>query len=98
MALDDDLLTGTYSELSAAYPKVTFRKVGVNLGKPGYLEQVKTATEDIDIQCSFLNAGYMITGMFESVPLELHMENMECNATSAVQITHLLLQRMVRTI
>jgi short-subunit dehydrogenase len=59
------------------------------------LEQVKAATADINVQCAFLNAGYMITGLFDSIPLERHMENMECNTTSAVQITHLLLQRML---
>lgn len=69
--------------------------MGVNLGRPGYLEQIKSATADINVQCAFLNAGYMITGMFDSVPIERHMENMECNATSAVQITHMLLQRML---
>lgn len=95
VALDDDLLAETHAELSEAYPDVTFRKVGVNLGRPGYVEAVKTATADIDVQCCFLNAGYMITGMFEQVPLERHMENMECNAASAMELTHLLLQRMV---
>lgn len=94
-ALGDDLLGKTYTELTAAYPKVTFRKVGVNLGRPGYLEQVKTAVADINVQCAFLNAGYMNTGMFDSVSLEDHMEHMECNATSAVQITHMLLQGML---
>ena len=29
-------------------------------------------------------------------PLEAQMANLECNATSAVQITHLFLQKMVR--
>jgi short-subunit dehydrogenase len=95
VALDDDLLSEAHAELSEAYPDVTFRKVGVNLGRPGYVEQVKTATADIDVQCCFLNAGYMITGMFEQVPLTAHMENMECNAASAMELTHVLLQRMV---
>lgn len=95
VALDDQLLADTHAELQAAYPKVTFRKVGVNLGRPGYLDTIKTATADIDVQCVFCNAGYMITGLFDSVPLERHSENMECNATSAVQITHLLLQPLL---
>jgi len=96
VSLDDDLLAQTHAELCEAYPKVSFRKVGVNLGKPGYIPTIADATSDIDVQCVFLNAGYVLTGFFDSVPLERHMENMECNATSAVQITHLFLQRMVR--
>jgi hypothetical protein len=42
-------------------------QVGVNLGKPGYLEQIAEATKDIDVQIVFCNAGYMVTGFFDSV-------------------------------
>jgi len=96
VSLDDSLLDDAHKELSEAYPDVTIRKVGVNLGRPGYLPIIADATADIDVQCVFLNAGYVLTGFFDSLPVERHMENMECNAASAVQITHLFLQRMVR--
>ena len=74
-----------------------FRKVGVNLGsrESGYLDRIASATDDIDVQCCFLNAGYMMTGFFESHDLDKHMANLECNTTSAVQITHLFLQRLL---
>lgn len=95
VALGDDLLDATHKELSERYPRVTFRKVGVNLGQPGgYLDTVAQATADIDIQVVFCNAGYVLTGFFVDVPAEKHMANLECNAVSAVQITHLLLSRM----
>lgn len=95
VALDDELLEETYTDLSESYPDVTFRKIGVNLGKPGYLPVIAEETADIDIQCVFLNAGYVVTGFFDSHGIEKHMANLECNTTSAVQITHLLLQRMI---
>jgi short-subunit dehydrogenase len=98
VSLDDQLLEDAFEDLSSSYPDVEFRKVGVNLGsgeKPGYLDAVATATDDIDVQCCFLNAGYMVTGFFDSHPLDKHMSNLECNTTSAVQITHLFLQRML---
>lgn len=41
-------------------------QVGVNLGKPGYLEHIDKETADIDVQVLFNNAGYMLTGFFES--------------------------------
>ncbi len=41
-------------------------QVGVNLGKPGYLEKIADATKDVDVQLLFCNAGYMLTGFFES--------------------------------
>ena len=41
-------------------------QVGVNLGKPGYLEHIDKETADINVQLLFNNAGYMLTGFFES--------------------------------
>ena len=96
VSLVEEVLVSSLSVLSEAYPDVMFRKIGVNLGKPGYMPKIAGETADIDIQCVFLNAGYVLTGFFDSHDVEKHMQNMECNATSAVQITHLLLQRMVR--
>ncbi|KAI7845749.1 hypothetical protein COHA_000664 [Chlorella ohadii] len=94
VALGDDLLDATAKELSEQYPRVTFRKVGVNLGEPGYTEVIARETRDVDIQVVFCNAGYVLTGFFVDVPADKQMANLECNAVSAVQITHLLLSRM----
>lgn len=41
--------------------------MGANLGKPGYLDQISRETKDIDVQVVFCNAGYMLTGFFDSV-------------------------------
>ena len=41
-------------------------QVGADLGRTGYLPQVAQATEDIDVQIVFCNAGYMLTGFFET--------------------------------
>ncbi|KAK9814819.1 hypothetical protein WJX72_011995 [[Myrmecia] bisecta] len=95
VALQDQLLDTTHQELTAAFPKVTFKKVGVNLGAPGYLDAIKKATADLDVTVVFCNAGYMLTGFFEDRPLEAQLANLECNAVSAVQITHHFLANMV---
>ena len=42
-------------------------QIGVNLGKPGYLAEVQRQTDDLDIQLVFCNAGYMLTGFFDSM-------------------------------
>lgn len=95
VALGDPLLESTHKELSEKYPRVTFRKVGVNLGQPGaYMDQISKATADIDVQVVFCNAGYVLTGFFADVSVDKQMANLECNAVSAVQVTHLLLGRM----
>jgi len=43
-----------------------YLKVAVNLSEPGaYLGPIKEATDDIDVQLIFSNAGYILTGFFE---------------------------------
>lgn len=46
--------------------------MGVNLGKPGYLAEVQQKTQDIDVQIVFCNAGYMLTGFFDSMCAPWH--------------------------
>mmetsp|Transcript_15276 Transcript_15276/g.38850 ORF Transcript_15276/g.38850 Transcript_15276/m.38850 type:complete len:217 (-) Transcript_15276:189-839(-) len=70
-------------------------QVGANLGAPGYLSAIQKATEKLPISLVFCNAGYMVTGFFNKTPLDKQMANMECNATSAVQITHHFVSSMV---
>jgi hypothetical protein len=41
--------------------------VGVDLGRPGYLGEVAKQTADIDVAIVFCNAGYMLTGFFDSM-------------------------------
>ena len=67
VALDDDLLRATTAELGEKYPAVTFKAVGVDLGQPGFLDPIAKATEGLRVQVVFLNAGYVLTGFFESV-------------------------------
>ena len=41
-------------------------QVGADLGSTGYLPHIVKATDDIDVQVLFCNAGYMLTGFFEN--------------------------------
>ena len=96
VALDEPLLDKTCAELEAQFPERRFRKVGVNLGQPGYYTPIAEATKDIDVNIVFNNAGYMLTGFFDKQPLDKLMANHECNATSAMQISHLFVTRMLK--
>lgn len=89
VSLDDDLLKGTLQEIQAAYPKLEFRAVGVNFA-PGinYMEKIIEATKDICIPIVFSNAGFIVTGFVDQAPIGKLLVNMECNATSALQIAH----------
>merc|ERR1711916_80677 len=97
VALDDALLDEFYLSMSSAYKDsgVSFRKVGVNLGKPGYLQEIADATADIPVQLVFNNAGFVITGLYADVALPAQLANFECNSAAPVKITHLFLNRML---
>ncbi|KAL0034074.1 hypothetical protein WJX79_007286 [Trebouxia sp. C0005] len=96
VAKPDELLDAAYTELQTTYPKLQFRKVAVNLSESGaYLGPIREGTDDIDVQLIFSNAGYILTGFFEKWTLEHHLQNIECNSTSAVAITHHFLGQLI---
>lgn len=49
----------------------------------------RAATDDINVQCVFNNAGFIVTGFFDSSPEEKQMGNLECNATAAAKVPDL---------
>ncbi|KAF8072870.1 HSD17B12 [Scenedesmus sp. PABB004] len=95
VALPGADLDATTDELSEEFPGAEFRKVGVDLGRPGYMPAVLKATADINVQIVFCNAGYILSGFFYARSIEQVQANIECNAVSAVNITHHFLQRMM---
>jgi short-subunit dehydrogenase len=93
-ALPDALLDKSFAEVAAAYPQLSFRKVGSVLGKGEYLEAIAEATKDLPISLVFNNAGYPVTGFFEDVEWSRHDANISCNVTSAIALSHLFVRRM----
>jgi short-subunit dehydrogenase len=53
------------------------------------------ATENIDIEIVFNNAGYIVTGFFDQTSLDSQLANLECNSTACVKVTHHFLKKMV---
>lgn len=96
VSLDDAFLKETMEELTKAFPKLSFRSVGVNFA-PGvdYMSKIRNATKDIDVPIIFCNAGFMVTGFFDQCPIEKLMANIECNATSGVQVAHYFAKQLV---
>lgn len=96
VSLDDDYLAQTMKELKKEYPSLEFRSVGVTFS-PGvnYLQQIQKATQDIDVQCIFNNAGFIVTGFMDQAPLGKLLANVECNATACVSITHYFVGKLV---
>ncbi|GIL59058.1 hypothetical protein Vafri_14014, partial [Volvox africanus] len=95
VALGDQLLDTTFEELKSQFSQREFRKVAVDLGGNEYLGPIVEATRDIKVQIVFCNAGYMLTGFFHTRPLDALMKNLNCNAISAVQITHYFVKSMI---
>lgn len=95
VAIDDALLTEVFEKMKTDYPSVQFRKVGVNLARPGYMEPIVEATKDILPSLIFNNAGFVATGLFSDSPLPNLLGNYECNATAPVQISHHFVQRLL---
>ncbi|CAG9460524.1 unnamed protein product [Pedinophyceae sp. YPF-701] len=95
VALDQPVFDETFEEIQEAYPKQKFKKVATNLGAPGYMDDIRGATQRLDVQLVFNNAGYMLTGFFFDSPLDAQAANMECNATAAMQISHYFVGKMV---
>jgi short-subunit dehydrogenase len=96
-ALDDDVLTKAFAAAQKDFPDVEFRKCGVNLGVPGYLDDIAKACKDVSPNLIFNNAGYVVTGFFADSPLERQMANYECNATAAMTISHHFASEMKKT-
>jgi len=96
VSLDDKHLKVTMKDLRETYPEQTFRSVGVTFG-PGisYLDMIEKETKDIDVQCIFNNAGFIVTGFLDQSPIGKILANIECNSTAAVNITHHFVGKLV---
>ncbi|EAL60869.1 hypothetical protein DDB_G0293034 [Dictyostelium discoideum AX4] len=99
VALDDETLQGAFESLKKQFPKVEFRKVGVNLGRADheydYMPIIKAAIKDIDVQILINNAGYIQLSAFFRSTLEKQLVNLECNMMSHVKLTHYIVSNMV---
>ena len=84
-------------EIKEAFPKQQFRSVGVSFS-PGvnYMKPIIKATKDIDVPIVFCNAGFMVTGFLDQTPIEKLLANIECNATSAVNVAHHFVRPLVQ--
>ena len=88
VALDNEVFTATFNEITAKFPTLKFIKVGCDLSKGDYMTPIVEATKDIDVQIVFNNAGFITAGMFHKISLDRNLGNFECNATSCIKITH----------
>lgn len=95
VALDDDTFKAAQAELRAAFPRVEFKAIGVNLGQKGYMDAIIKGTAGLPVSLVFNNAGFISTGFFADTALARLEANFECNAACQVPITHHFLTQML---
>jgi short-subunit dehydrogenase len=95
VAIDDDLLKTSHANMQKSFPALKFRKVGVDLSSPTFMDAVKSATDDLNINLLFNNAGFITTGFFHTTSLKRSMANFECNAGCVLPLTHHFVNKMV---
>jgi short-subunit dehydrogenase len=96
VALDEPILHDLHDILKKQYPELQFRAVGVDLSGHDYMKSIVEATEDIDVNLLFNNAGFITIGFFADTNIERQMKNYNVNATCAVRITHHFLRKMIQ--
>lgn len=60
-----------------------------------YMPPIIEGTKDLDIAIIYNNAGYIVTGFFDTSTLERQLDNLECNTTACVKVTHHFLKQML---
>jgi short-subunit dehydrogenase len=97
VAFPDSTFTKNQEMLKRMHPLVDFIFVEVDLSLPNsaYLPIIERACEKLDVQLLFNNAGYIKTGFFTDTLLVDQQKNHTCNATSAMELTHVFVKKMV---
>lgn len=97
VSLPDKHLNATRADLQKQFPNQEFRAIKATFDhKTDYMPEIIERTKDIDIQCIFNNAGYIVTQFFDRTTLDAQLANVECNSTATVKVTHHFLQMMIR--
>ena len=98
LARDEPVFDATVKELRAEFPARSIVSVKADLSDPSgaWMSAVKKACpEERDVQCLFLNAGFIVIGLFEKRDVKVHLANLHCNLTSNIWLSHFFYERMV---
>lgn len=95
VARSEDLLKQAAEEIQTKY-KVEVRYLALDLSSLPAAQQVFDWSQQQRLDVSILvnNAGYGLSGAFESYPLEQHVNMLQVNCTTLVQLTYLFLPQL----
>eukprot|EP01096_Ripella_sp_DP13-Kostka_P015499 TRINITY_DN7294_c0_g1_i1.p2 TRINITY_DN7294_c0_g1~~TRINITY_DN7294_c0_g1_i1.p2 ORF type:complete len:331 (+),score=165.29 TRINITY_DN7294_c0_g1_i1:30-995(+) len=95
VALPDKNFDATFEGISSAHPGQSFRRIDIDLSRPGAGIEVADQVADLPIDVVFSNAGYIVVGLFGDLSVETQMKNYHVNTTTAVELTQKLTSRMI---
>lgn len=95
VARSADLLQQVAEEIRTKH-SVDVQVFAADLSTPGAAQEVFGWTKQQEMTVSILvnNAGYGLSGLFESYPLEQHLAMLQVNCTTLVQLTYLFLPQL----
>ena len=97
IAREEPLFDATVKELALEFPERRVLQVNGNLSDASgaWMDDLKSMVGDKDVQCVFLNAGYMLSGMYEQNAVQAHLANLHCNLTANIWLSHFFYERLV---
>ena len=95
VAYPDRLLDEKMASFKLRYPSLEFRSVAIDLSSSAVMQEIRTQTDDLEINLVFNNAGYIKPGLFASLPIKTLMANYNTNASCTIEITHHFLKQMM---
>lgn len=97
LARDEPVFEATMAELKKQFPKQQLRQVKANLSDASgaWMKDVCAATDDVDVQLIFNNAGFIVTGFFEQQAVQTHLANFHCNLTANIHLTHHFYSKLI---
>eukprot|EP00658_Telonema_sp_P-2_P065881 TRINITY_DN55026_c0_g1_i2.p1 TRINITY_DN55026_c0_g1~~TRINITY_DN55026_c0_g1_i2.p1 ORF type:complete len:254 (-),score=83.97 TRINITY_DN55026_c0_g1_i2:95-856(-) len=98
IAREEPLFDQAVADFKEIFPSRQVVQINANLSDESgaWMAMVKEQTADKDVQVNFLNAGFILTGMFEQNKVEAHMANLHCNLTSNIWLSHHLYSELLR--
>lgn len=97
VARKEPLFDAARRELAAQFPRRSVVQVEANLSDASgaWMAAIEAAVGEKDVQVVFLNAGFILTGMFEQNAVQAHLANLHCNLTANIWLSHYLYGRML---
>jgi short-subunit dehydrogenase len=96
VARSEQLLSDVKAEIGRSFPTVQVAYRSADLSTSTSAQEIFDWTQQQGISISILvnNAGFGLSGRFDSHPLDQHLNMLQVNCTTLIQLTHLFLPQL----